>query len=55
MELIQQDSDAGREFRRRMYTNERYVKAMECLLPYFAERGAFKAEAEVCRFVNKKV
>lgn len=52
-EKIQQDSEAGKELRKRIYTNERYVKALELLLPYFGDRGAFKEGAELCSFVKK--
>lgn len=34
------DSDAGRDFRYKMYTSSRYIKAMNDLLPWLDNRGA---------------
>ncbi|XP_062565527.1 uncharacterized protein LOC134227858 [Armigeres subalbatus] len=53
LDLVMQNSEAGRELLNRIYTNERYIKALEILIPHFGERGAFKKEAEVCSFVKK--
>ncbi|XP_055641626.1 uncharacterized protein LOC129778627 [Toxorhynchites rutilus septentrionalis] len=51
MEALQKDDEAGQRLKKRLYTNERYVKALESLLPFFAKKGAFSHGAEECSAV----
>ncbi|XP_058454347.1 uncharacterized protein LOC131432223 [Malaya genurostris] len=53
-EVLHQNDEAGRQFRKRMYGNDRYIKAMESLLPFLAKKGVFKPEAEICSFARKQ-
>lgn len=54
IELFHQNNEAGKRFRKLLYTNEHYAAAMESLLPYLAKKGAFDVGAEVCSVARMK-
>ncbi|XP_055549831.1 uncharacterized protein LOC129732723 isoform X2 [Wyeomyia smithii] len=54
IEMLHLDNEAGKRSRQHMYTNERYVKTMEIVLPYLVQRGAFDFGAEVCNIARMR-
>lgn len=47
------DTETGRKIRRDIYSNERYIKAMKLLIPFFEKRGIFKSQADCCYFTRR--
>ncbi|EDS39359.1 CHKov1 [Culex quinquefasciatus] len=55
MEAMFMDNETGRRCRKEMYGNERYLRSMEQLLPFFKRKGAFAVDASVCAVTKKTV
>lgn len=54
MEALHDDGEEGERLKNHLYRNERYVKALQNLLPFFAKKGAFAPGAEKCNAIRQK-